>query len=96
MDELQDYEVNDILECLPFLDKPDWERTRLAVYTNVQINSKKKLEPTDIMTFPWENEELTGKRGASPLQSPKEKSISDSDISRLKARASALSKIIKK
>lgn len=85
MDDLQDYEVNDILECLPFLDKPDWERTRLAVYTNVQINSKKKLEPTDIMTFPWENEELT-----------KEKSISDSDISRLKARASALSKIIKK
>lgn len=88
MDELQDYEVNDILECLPFLDKPDWERTRLAVYTNVQINSKKKLEPTDIMTFPWENEELTGSK------SPKE--ISDSDISRLKARASALSKIIKK
>lgn len=84
MDDLQDYEVNDILECLPFLDVPDWERTRLEMYTNVQINSKKKLEPTDILQFPWESGEVS------------DTSISDSDISRLTDKASALSKIIKK
>ncbi len=85
MDEMQDYEVDDILECLPFLDRPDWERTRMEMYTNVQINSKKKLEPTDIVTFPWDEGFSSG-----------DTSISDSDIDRLTNKASALSKIVKK
>lgn len=84
MDEMQDYEVNDILEYLPFLDQPDWERTRLEMYTNVQINSKKKLEPTDILQFPWDTDYSTH-----------DTSISDTDISRLKDKASALSKFMK-
>lgn len=84
MDDLQDYEVNDILEYLPFLDKQGWERTRLEMYTNVQINSKKKLEPTDILSFPWDKN-----------YSKSDTEISNTDISRLTEKASALSKIIK-
>lgn len=84
MDDMQDYEVNDILEYLPFLDTPEWERARLEMYTNVQINSKKKLEPTDILSLPWDKDYISH-----------DTSISDDDVSRLKDKASALSKIMK-
>ena len=82
MDEMADWEVNDIIECIPFLEKIDWERTRLEMYTNVQINSKKKLEPQDILCFPWDK--------------AKDTSISNEDVDRLKNKAETLRKIMKK
>lgn len=85
MDDMQDYEVNDILEYLPYLDRQDWERTRIQTYATVQVNSRKKLEPSDILSFPWDT---------NYTESTTE--MKDSDISRLSSRAEALSKIIKK
>lgn len=81
MDEMEEYELADIMNNLSYLDKNDWERTRLSIYSNVQMNTKKKLTPKDILTFPWENE-------------PKEvnNEISKEDIERLRSK----SKIIEK
>ena len=85
MDDMQDYEVNDVLECLTFLDRPSWEMARLQTYATVQVNSRKKLEPSDILSFPWDSD-----------YTKKEKDITEKDISRLTGKAEALSKIIKK
>lgn len=74
MDEMEDWEVNDIIENLPYLDRNDWERSRLQVYSNVQMNTKKKLKPNDILEFPWDNKE-------------ENTSISNEDIDRLKRKS---------
>lgn len=38
-----------------FIDK--WNRTRYICYSIIQSQSTSRLEPKDIMTFPWEVEE---------------------------------------
>lgn len=71
---MQEYEVNTIIENIPYLDRQKWEQTRFLVYSNVQMNTKKKLSPTDVMKFPWDNNEQT-------------QSITNEDIERLKERS---------
>ncbi len=83
MDEMEEYELYEIIDNLQYLDKNDWERTRLSIYSSVQMNTKKKLTPKDILTFPWENENekvIT--------------EISNDDIQRLKDKSKAIEKII--
>lgn len=74
LDEMQVYEVNTIIENLPYLDRTSWEQSRFQIYSSVQINSKKKINPTDIMKFAWDNdkEDIT---------------ISNDDIERLKEKS---------
>lgn len=74
MDELQAYEVNDIIECLPYTERNEWERCRYSIYSNLQMNCKKKINPTDIMQFEWDKKETTT-------------SISNEDIQRLKQKS---------
>lgn len=83
MDEMEEYELYDIIDNLQYLDRNDWERTRLSVYSNVQMNTKKKITPKDILTFPWENE-------------PEEvvNDISNEDIQRLKEKSKLISEKI--
>ena len=81
MRELKDYEVNDIIECLPYTDRNGWEQTRLLGYTQVQVNSKKKLEPTELIKLPWDNEKQ---------ESATE--ISNADIARLRDKANQITK----
>lgn len=81
MDELQDYEVNSILECIPYLERNEWERSRYSIYSNVQLNISKKIKPTDIMKFEWDKDIIT-----------EDTSISNSDIERLKRKAELIQK----
>lgn len=80
LDEMQEYEVNTIIENLPYLDRTSWEQHRFQVYSNVQMNSKKKLSPTDIMKFAWDKEENT--------------SITSQEIERLKNKSKEISNTI--
>lgn len=73
---MQTYEVNDILECLQYTDRNLWETSRMNSYILAQVNSKKKLSPTDIIKFNWENNEEA-----------KEIEISNEDIKRLKEKS---------
>lgn len=57
LDEMQDYEVNTIIQYLPYLDRNSWEQNRFSIYANVQMNSKQKIKPTDILKFAWDNTE---------------------------------------
>lgn len=72
---MQPYEAEIILENLQHLDRQEWERTRLLMYSNYSIWSKKKLGVQDILSFPWDSnkDKRTG-----------ETEITNEDIARLK------------
>lgn len=57
MDSLQEYEIEPIVQNIPFIEKGDWERTRFLAYCNLQKSSSKSISPKDLIAFPWENEE---------------------------------------
>lgn len=54
-----------------------WERTRVIGYIIAQANSTKKLEQTDILRFPWDNESETNK----------DTQVSDEEMLRLREKA---------
>jgi len=76
MDIMQPYEVNFILDSIEYADKTSWEQTRLQMYIMAQVNSTKKLKPSDIMQFKWDNNVVD-----------KDTSISEEDKNRLSERA---------
>lgn len=55
MDEMQEYELGNFIENIPYTDINQWECCRLNIYTISQIMSKNKLSPKDIMRFPWDD-----------------------------------------
>lgn len=84
MDKMQQYEIDTILDNLAFINRTDWERTRLEIYSNLQMNTKKKLKTTDVITFPWEKEE----------QEEHITEISNEDVERLKMEAKKYEKLL--
>ena len=84
MSELQDFEVELLYENLKYADRPSWEQTRLISFILAQVNSKKHLEMTEILSFPWdENYE------------EKNTEMTNEERDRLKERAKAFEKILK-
>lgn len=79
LDKMRMYEVRAVLEYGYLKDQEQWEQTRLTAYITAQSNSTKKLKITDIVKFPWENE--NGKPKATP------EVMSDTDLNRLKDKA---------
>lgn len=77
MDELQDWEVQDIYNNLQYADCISWEQTRYLMYTIAQVNSRKSLKVTDIMKFSWDSGGV-------------ETTITNEDIKRLKEKAQLL------
>lgn len=74
LDEMDWYEVNALLKYRYYSFKEQWEQTRLVTYMTAQVNSKRHLKLTDIITFPWEKEEENTR-------------VTDDDVKRLKAMA---------
>lgn len=54
LDKMKPYELDIICDGLHLRNKDSWEQTRMLCYVMAQVNSKKKLKVTDLMTFPWE------------------------------------------
>lgn len=74
MEECTEWELNDIVNNIPYVDRNIWETSRMQAYVTAQVNSRKKLDLQDICKFKWE-------------ENPKDKSeteISNEDIKRLK------------
>lgn len=61
-------------------NKDSWEQARLITYMIAQVNSKKKLKPTDILSFEWDKSDNA------------DTSISNEDIQRLKDKANGILK----
>lgn len=72
---MQMYEIEPLINNLHKKEKNNWEQARMIAYVTAQCNSTKKLKPTDIMQFAWDNE-ING-----------ETSISNEDIKRLQEKA---------
>lgn len=55
------FEFEKLLEYSHYAHQDEWEQCRFNSYVNVQMNSKKKLKPQDILPFTWEkkNKEKT-------------------------------------
>lgn len=75
---MQSYELNDIINNIPYIDKNEWERFRYNIYSNIQMNSKKKLKPTDIIKYNWD------------IVEKENNNISNEDIKRLQEKANKI------
>ena len=76
------YEVNSLMRNAYKKSRDSWEQCRFISYVLAQINSTKKLKPTDILSFTWDKEE----------EDDKNTIITNEDIERLKNKAKQISK----
>lgn len=65
LDKMKPYELSIICESLHLRTKDAWEQTRMLSYIMAQVNSKKRLKPTDIIKFAWEKEQENGNKPIS-------------------------------
>lgn len=84
MDKLTDWEINDIVLNLPYLDRNLWETCRLNTYVVAQSNSTKKLTMQDIAKFKWEES----------VETESNIEISNEDIQRLKEKSKLISNVM--
>ena len=54
MDDMKFYELSPILKNMNVSVKNDWEIGRQICYIIAQSQSTKKIKPSDIMLFPWD------------------------------------------
>lgn len=54
LDRMEMYEVRIVLDNLWRKNREAWERTRREIYTIAQVNSKRTLNPRDLLPFPWD------------------------------------------
>lgn len=83
---MEEWEVIDMLDNLRYLERNEWERSRYEIYSNIQINSKKKLKPTDIMKFEWDDEKET--------ETVENKTITKEDIKRLNEKTKIINQAL--
>lgn len=50
-------ELSDILDNIQFADRSLWESQRISNFLNCQMNSKKKLNLTDIYRLPFDEDD---------------------------------------
>ena len=53
---MQLYEVETLIENLWRKNKESWEQTRTVGYITAQCQSTKKMDPKQLMSFPWESD----------------------------------------
>lgn len=56
LDRMQFYEIEALIENLWMKNKETWEQTRTISYITAQCQSSKKLNPEDLMKFPWDKD----------------------------------------
>ena len=83
LDEMQMYEINALMDNKHLAVKDSWEQSRMIAYIIAQVNSKKKLNPDDIIKFSWDEDTTSG-----------DTNISDEDIKRLRQKADNYLKMI--
>jgi len=79
MDKCTDWEINDLIDNIPYLDRNLWDSQRLNAYITAQVNSKKKLTQQDICKFKWDEKNIE-----EFIKEESVTAITDDDINRLK------------
>ena len=73
LDECTLWEIDNIIDNLPYTDRNMWEGQRLVTYTIAKANFKNVNKMTDFIPFPWEKHQPKG-----------DTSISNEDVDRLR------------
>lgn len=81
MDEMRMYEIGCLMPFLYLATKDAWEQARLVGYIGAQTHSTRKMNISDIATFPWEENPAT-----------RDTSMSNADKQRLEQKAKLLEK----
>lgn len=89
LDKMKPYELSIICDSLHLRNKDSWEQARMIAYIMAQVNSTKRLKPTDIIKFGWENE------NQDETTTPN-KPLTKEDVERIKAIALQREKELKK
>ena len=56
MREMDEAEMGVALAGIHKRNRESWEQTRLLMWVIAQVNSKQKIKPQEILSFPWEIE----------------------------------------
>ena len=56
LDQMDLYEIEIALGGLYLKDRESWEQTRLVLYSIAQSNTKERINPKDMIHFPWDDE----------------------------------------
>lgn len=83
LDECTLWEINNIVENIPYTDRSLWESQRLVTYAIAKANFKGIGGMTNFLPFPWDVKQTTTKA----KQKPTDTSISNEDIARLRDMA---------
>ena len=59
LDRIQTYEIEALIENMWMKDKTSWEQTRTVGYITAQCQSTKRIDPKDLISFPWEGDSQT-------------------------------------
>lgn len=89
LDKMKSYELSIICDSLHLRTKDSWEQARMVAYMTAQVNSKKKLKPSDIIEFAWEN------KASQHHQQKDNTPITQEDFERIKAVALEREKLFK-
>lgn len=87
LDKMKPYELSIICDSLHLRTKDEWEQARMISYITAQVNSKKKMKPSDIIQFAWEKE--------TPHQKQQNSELTLEDAERIKAMALEREKLYK-
>lgn len=74
MDTMQEYEVNTVIQNIPYLNRNEKELDRYKLFVSVQSNSKKKINIEDILKLPWDEE---GKNTGTAISEEEAKKLRD-------------------
>ena len=77
---MKPYELSIICDSLHLRHKDSWEQARLIAYVTAQANSTKKLKPSNMIKFGWEQTE-------DKQDSTQSNSITLEEFERIKAMA---------
>lgn len=79
MDEMQEYEINNIVENIKYADKNEWESARLIAYVIAKANFKNIKKAQDFLPLPWDDTTSTPTK-----KKAKNTNITQEEIDRLK------------
>lgn len=79
MDKCTIWEINDLIDYIPYLDRNLWDSQRLNAYVTAQVNSRKKLTQQDICKFKWDEKHID-----DFVRDENSTKMSNEDINRLK------------
>lgn len=83
MDECTEWEIQDIIDCLPYIDRTEWEQARLVSFIIGKANFKNIKKLQDIAKFRWDDKDIE----KVAQKEEHNYSMSNEDIKRLRAIA---------